>query len=336
MKVLVTGGCGYIGSHTCCELIKSGFDAVIIDNLANSEREVVDKLKRITGRDIKFYEADVCDKDTLSNIFIENDISAVIHFASLKDASKSIEDPLKYYKNNLDSTLTLLEVMREFDCKKLIFSSSAEIYESPERPLPITEDYPLETTTPLVNSKLMIETILKDIYEADNSWSIALLRYFNPIGAHKSGLLGEEQEGPSCNIMPSILNVLTGEQEELEIYGGDYNTPDGTCIRDYIHILDLARGHIKAVEKVLSTKEIDCYNLGTGKGYSVLDLIRIFERVNNVTIKHKIVDRRNGDAPIRIADTAYATRKLGFNPEYDIEEMCKDSYNYIKNRIEKE
>lgn len=336
MKVLVTGGCGYIGSHTCCELIKSGFDVVIIDNLENSERETVDKIKRITGHDIKFYEADVCDKDTLSNIFIENDISAVIHFASLKHSSKSLENPLKYYSNNLTSTFTLLEVMKEFDCKKLIFSSSAEIYSAPETPTPITEDYPLDATTPLSTSKVMIEKILKDLYEADNSWSIALLRYFNPIGAHKSGLLGDNQEGTHTNIMPSILKVLTGEQDELKIYGGDYNTPDGTCIRDYIHVLDLARGHIKAVEKVLSTKEIDTYNLGTGKGYSVLDLVKIFERVNNVTINYRIVDQRIGDVAVCFADTSYTTRKLGFRPEYNIEDMCLDSYNYIKNKIEKQ
>ena len=336
MKILVTGGCGYIGSHTCCELINSGFDVVIVDNLENSEKEVLEKIRKITGKDIAFYESNLCNKDTLRNIFIENDISAVIHFAGSKNSSKSVEEPLKYYRNNLDSTLSLLEVMQEFDCKKIIFSSSSEIYKAPETTLPITEDYPLETSTPLGTTKLMIENILKDLYESDNSWSITLLRYFNPIGAHKTGLIGDKYEGNVNNIMPSILSVLMGDKEELQVFGGDYNTPDGTCIRDYIHIIDLAKAHIKAVEKLLSTKELEYYNLGTGNGYSVLELIKIFEKTNNVKINYKIVERRYGDVAVCFADSTLAQKKLGWKPEYSIEEMCQDSYNYIKNKIEKE
>ena len=226
--------------------------------------------------------------------------------------------------------------MKEFDCKKIIFSSSSEIYKAPETILPISEDYPLETSTPLGTTKLMIEKILMDLYESDNNWSITLLRYFNPIGAHKTGLIGDKYEGNVNNIMPSILSVLIGEKDELEVFGGDYNTPDGTCIRDYIHVLDLAKAHIKAVEKLLSTKELECYNLGTGKGYSVLELIKIFEKINDVKIKYKITERRYGDVAVCFSDSSYVQRKLGWKPEYTIEEMCKDSYNYIKNKIEKE
>lgn len=335
MKILVTGGCGYIGSHTCCELLDNHYEVVIIDNLCNSKRDVVDKIKEITGKDITFYEGDVCDKEILNKIFNEHQIDAVIHFAGLKAVGESVAKPLLYYRNNLDSTLSLLEVMNEFNCKKLVFSSSATVYGTPES-LPIKEDAPLSTTNPYGSTKLMIEEILRDLYKADNNWSIALLRYFNPIGAHKSGLIGENPRGIPNNLMPYIIKVATGELPELSIFGNDYDTKDGTGVRDYIHVVDLARGHIKAIEKVLSTKEIDCYNLGTGKGYSVLDLVKTFEKVNNVKINYRITDRRPGDIAECYADPSYALEKLGWKAEKDIEEMCQDSYNFIiRQHIEK-
>lgn len=328
MKVLVTGGCGYIGSHTCCELLNNDYEVVIIDNLCNSKKNVVDKIKQITGKDVTFYEADVCDKKSLKTIFNEHKIDAVIHFAGLKAVGESVAKPLMYYRNNLDSTLSLLETMNEYHCKKLVFSSSATVYGTPET-LPIKEDFPLSTTNPYGSTKLMIEDILRDLYNSDNEWSIALLRYFNPIGAHKSGLIGENPNGIPNNLMPYIIKVATGELPELNIFGNDYDTHDGTGIRDYIHVVDLAHGHIKAIEKVLSTKEIDCYNLGTGKGYSVLDLVKTFERVNDVKVNYRITDRRPGDIAACYADPNYALKKLGWRAERGIEEMCKDSYNFI-------
>lgn len=328
MKILVTGGCGFIGSHTCCELLDNDYEVVIIDNLCNSKRNVVDKIKKITGKDVTFYEDDVCDKEALRKIFTNHKIDAVIHFAGLKAVGESVAKPLMYYRNNLDSTLSLLEVMNEFDCKKIVFSSSATVYGTPKS-LPIKEDFPLSTTNPYGSTKLMIEDIMRDLYVSDNDWSIALLRYFNPIGAHKSGLIGENPNGIPNNLMPYIIKVATGELPELNVFGNDYDTPDGTGVRDYIHVVDLARGHIKAIEKVLSTKEIDCYNLGTGKGYSVLDLVKTFERVNNVKINYRITGRRPGDIAACYADPEYAFKKLGWKAERDIEEMCKDSYNFI-------
>lgn len=336
MKVLVTGGCGFIGSHTCCELLENNYEVIIVDNLCNSKRSVVDKIKTITGHEVTFYEGDVCDKSILTKIFEENKIDAVIHFAGLKAVGESVEKPLKYYRNNLDSTLSLLEVMNDFNCKKLVFSSSATVYGKPKT-LPIKEDFPLSTTNPYGATKLMIEDILRDLYNADNDWSIALLRYFNPIGAHKSGLIGENPNGIPNNLMPYIIKVATGELPELSIFGNDYDTKDGTGVRDYIHVVDLARGHIKAIEKVLSTKEIDCYNLGTGKGYSVLELVKTFEQVNNVQINYRITDRRPGDIAACYADPSYALKKLGWKAERGIEEMCEDSYNFIiRQHLEKD
>lgn len=328
MKILVTGGCGFIGSHTCCELLDNDYEVVVIDNLCNSKRNVIDKIKKITGKDVTFYEDDVCDKEALRRIFNEHKIDAVIHFAGLKAVGESVAKPLMYYRNNLDSTLSLLEVMNEFNCKKIVFSSSATVYGTPAS-LPIKEDFPLSTTNPYGSTKLMNEDIMRDLYTSDNEWSIALLRYFNPIGAHKSGLIGENPNGIPNNLMPYIIKVATGELPELGIFGDDYDTPDGTGVRDYIHVVDLARGHIKAIEKVLSTKEIDCYNLGTGKGYSVLDLVKTFERVNNVKINYRITGRRPGDIAACYADPEYAFKKLGWKAERGIEEMCEDSYNYI-------
>ena len=329
MKILVTGGTGYIGSHTCVELLNSGYDVVVIDNLSNSKIEVKDKIKEITNKEFKFYKGDCCDKDLLRTIFKENDIDSVIHFAGYKAVGESVKNPLKYYRNNLDSTITLLEVMNEFNVKKLVFSSSATVYGKPDK-LPIKENFPLSTTNPYGTTKLMIETILKDLYKSDNTWSIALLRYFNPIGAHKSGLIGENPNDIPNNLMPYIVKVATGELECLSVFGNDYNTKDGTGVRDYIHVVDLARGHIKAIEKISKHSGIDSYNLGTGKGYSVLEIVNTFKKINNVDVKYKIVDRRPGDIDECYADPTYAKEELNWEAELGIDDMCRDSYNFAR------
>ena len=330
MKILVTGGTGYIGSHTAVELLNSGYEIVIIDNFSNSKSDVLDKIKLITNKDFKFYEGDVCNKDLLRKIFSENKIDAVIHFAGYKAVGESVKKPIMYYRNNIDSTLSLIEIMNEFNCKKIVFSSSATVYGNPTT-LPIKEDFPLSTTNPYGSTKLMIENILRDLYISDNDWSIALLRYFNPIGAHISGLIGENPKGIPNNLMPYIVKVANKELDELSIFGNDYDTPDGTGVRDYIHVVDLAKGHIKAIEKILKDKGIDAYNLGTGIGYSVLDLVTAFERVNNIKVPYKITDRRPGDIASCYADSSYALEKLNWKAEKGIEEMCRDSYNYILN-----
>lgn len=328
MTILVTGGTGFIGSHTCVELIDAGYDVVIIDNLSNSKKDVVSYIEKITGKKVVFYENDVCDKEALRNIFKENKIDAIIHFAGYKAVGESVMKPLMYYRNNLDSTLSLLEVVNEFNVKKLAFSSSATVYGKPKH-LPIKENFPLSTTNPYGTTKLMIEKILKDLYSSDNNWSIAILRYFNPIGAHKSGLLGENPNGIPNNLMPYIIKVATGELKCLGIFGNDYDTKDGTGVRDYIHVVDLAKGHVKAIEKILKETGYDCYNLGTGNGYSVLDLVNTFMKVNNVNVKYEIKDRRPGDIDACYADPSYAYEKLGWKAEKDINEMCLDSYNYV-------
>lgn len=328
MTILVTGGTGFIGSHTCVELIDAGYDVVIIDNLSNSKKDVVSYIEKITGKKVVFYENDVCDKEALRNIFKENKIDAIIHFAGYKAVGESVMKPLMYYRNNLDSTLSLLEVANEFNVKKLAFSSSATVYGKPKH-LPIKENFPLSTTNPYGTTKLMIEKILKDLYSSDNNWSIAILRYFNPIGAHKSGLLGENPNGIPNNLMPYIIKVATGELKCLGIFGNDYDTKDGTGVRDYIHVVDLAKGHVKAIEKILKETGYDCYNLGTGNGYSVLDLVNTFMKVNNVNVKYEIKDRRPGDIDTCYADPSYAYEKLGWKAEKDINEMCLDSYNYV-------
>ena len=330
MKILVTGGTGYIGSHTAVELLNSGYEIVIIDNFSNSKSDVLDKIKLITNKDFKFYEGDVCNKDLLRKIFNENKIDAVIHFAGYKAVGESVKKPIMYYRNNIDSTLSLIEVMNEFNCKKIVFSSSATVYGNPTT-LPIKEDFPLSTTNPYGSTKLMIENILRDLYISDNDWSIALLRYFNPIGAHVSGLIGENPKGIPNNLMPYIVKVANKELNELSIFGNDYDTPDGTGVRDYIHVVDLAKGHIKAIEKILKDKGIDAYNLGTGIGYSVLDLVTTFEKVNKIKVPYKITDRRPGDIASCYADSSYALEKLNWKAEKGIEEMCRDSYNYILN-----
>lgn len=328
MKVLVTGGCGYIGSHTCCELLDNGYEVIIIDNFCNSKEDVVDKIKAITNKEVILYKGDVCDISLLERIFTENDIDAVIHFAGLKAVGESVVKHLLYYRNNLDSTLSLLEVMSKYNCKKIVFSSSATVYGAPHS-LPIKEDFPLSTTNPYGSTKLYIEGILKDLYVADNEWSIAILRYFNPIGAHKSGIIGENPNGIPNNLMPYILKVATHELDILNVFGNDYDTKDGTGVRDYIHVVDLAKGHICAIDRVLSTKGVDCYNLGTGHGYSVLDLVTTFEKVNNVKVNYQIVDRRPGDIAACYADPSYAKDKLNWEAELGIEDMCRDGYHYI-------
>ena len=332
MKILVTGGTGYIGSHTCVELIEKGYDVVIIDNLSNSKREVVDFIKAITGkkRKLKFYEGDVCDKELVTRVFEENKISAVIHFAGLKAVGESVQKPLLYYRNNLDTTLTLCEVMRDYGCKKIVFSSSATVYGSPQS-LPIKEDFPLSTTNPYGSTKLYIEGILRDLYVSDHDWSIALLRYFNPIGAHPSGLIGENPNDIPNNLMPYIVKVANRELDILNVFGDDYDTEDGTGVRDYIHVVDLAKGHLKAIEKVLSETGVDAYNLGTGHGYSVLQLVETFKKVNNIDVPYQITERRAGDIASCYADPSYAEEKLNWKAEKEIEEMCRDSYNYAIN-----
>ena len=332
MKILVTGGCGYIGSHTCVELLDNGYEVVIVDNLSNSKREVVDKIKEITNKDLIFYEEDVRNQELMEDIFERENIDAVIHFAGYKAVGESVQLPLKYYRNNLDSTLTLCEVMSKYNVKKLVFSSSATVYGSPKS-LPIKEDFPLSTTNPYGSTKLMIENILKDLVIADNSWSIAVLRYFNPIGAHSSGLIGEDPNDIPNNLMPYIVKVATNELECLSVFGNDYDTKDGTGVRDYIHVVDLSRGHLKALEVINKTTGIDYYNLGTGKGYSVLEIINTFSKVNNVKVNYKIVGRRLGDIASCYADPSYAKEKLGWVAEKDIVDMCRDAYNFvIKNK----
>ena len=329
MNILVTGGCGYIGSHTCCELLNKGHNVIIIDNLSNSKKEVVNYIKEITGRDVTLYIGDVCDKDLLRKIFNENKIDSVIHFAGYKAVGESVKLPLKYYRNNLDSTLSLCEVMSEFDCKNLVFSSSATVYGIPKK-LPIKEDFPLSTTNPYGTTKLMIERILKDLYTSDNTWHIALLRYFNPIGAHSSGLLGEDPNGIPNNLMPYIVRVACGQLEELSVFGGDYNTPDGTCIRDYLHVVDLAKGHIKALDKLDETNGVYIYNLGTGVGYSVLDVVNTFVKATGKDVPYKITQRRAGDLPEFYADATKAEKELGWKAEKNLEDMCRDSWHYIE------
>ena len=331
MKILVTGGTGYIGSHTVVELINNNYEVVIVDNLSNSKKDVIDKIEEITKKQVKFYEDDVCDKKALTKIFKENKIGAVIHFAGYKAVGESCEKPLMYYRNNIDSTLTLLEVMNEFGVKKIAFSSSATVYGKPES-LPIKEDSKLTTTNPYGSTKLMIENILRDLYKSDNEWSIAILRYFNPIGAHKSGLIGENPNGIPNNLMPYIIKVATKELDCLGIFGNDYDTKDGTGVRDYIHVVDLAKGHIAAVNKIINSTGCDAYNLGTGNGYSVLEIVNTFKKINNIDVTYKIKDRRPGDIDACYADPTYALEKLNWKAELTLEDMCKDAYNYVKRK----
>lgn len=331
MKILLTGGIGYIGSHTLVELLESNYEVVVIDSFDNSKPDVIDNVKKITGKSFSFYEGNVCDKNILEKIFLEHKIDCVIHFAGYKAVGESVKKPLKYYRNNLDSTITLLEVMDKYNCKNLVFSSSATVYGKPDR-LPIKEDFPLSTTNPYGTTKLMIERILKDLYNSDKSLNITILRYFNPIGAHSSGLIGENPNDIPNNLMPYIVKVATGVYPKLSIFGNDYDTYDGTGVRDYIHVVDLAKGHVKAIEHL---NGLNIFNLGTGHGYSVLDLVTTFQKVNNVVIPYEIVERRPGDIDACYADASLALEKLEWSATKSLEDMCRDSYNYAKNNIEK-
>lgn len=332
MSILVTGGTGYIGSHTTVELLQYGKDVIIVDDLSNSKIEVLDAIEKITGKRPKFYETNYLDKEELRKIFNENNIEMVINFAGFKAVGESVANPLMYYHNNVGGAINLLEVMQEFKIKNFIFSSSATVYGVPQT-IPITEDCKIGgTTNPYGTSKYMIEKILNDLYTSDNSWNICILRYFNPIGAHESGLIGENPKGIPNNLMPYIAKVANGELECLSVYGNDYNTKDGTGVRDYIHVVDLAKGHIKAMEKLeKESSGLYIYNLGTGMGYSVLELIESFEKENNVKVNYKIVDRRPGDIAICYASPTKASKELNWKAEKQIADMCRDSWNYIKN-----
>lgn len=336
MKILVTGGCGYIGSHTVVELLNHGIETVIIDNLVNSKKEVIVKIEEITKKKPIFYEGDVRDEELLRSIFKSHKIDAVIHFAGLKAVGESVEKPLEYYQNNLDSTLVLLGVMREFKVKRIIFSSSATVY-GESKIVPIKEEYPVGgTTNPYGTSKLMIEHILKDLAISDSEMSIVILRYFNPIGAHSSGLIGDNPNGIPNNLMPYIVKVASGDLPYLNVFGNDYDTIDGTGVRDYIHVVDLAVGHVKALGKIMKDKGVFVYNLGTGRGYSVLEIVKSFEEVNKVPIPYEFKERRSGDIAECYADITKAEEELGFKAKYGIEEMVKDSWNfYVKNHEKK-
>ena len=329
MAILVTGGTGYIGSHISVELLNKGEDIIVLDNFSNSKPEVLDKIKEITGKDFKFYEIDMTDKKALDKVFFKNHIDAVIHLAGLKAVGESVEKPIEYYSNNLISILNLLTLMKKYRCKKLVFSSSATVYGDPEK-VPIPETAPLSTTNPYGTTKLMMEDILRDVAKADDTFSIAILRYFNPIGAHESGLIGENPEGIPNNLMPYITSVASGKLEVLNVFGNDYPTKDGTGVRDFIHVVDLAKGHLKALEKIENETGLFVYNLGTGTGYSVLDLVKTFEKVNNVTINYKITDRRPGDIAECYADPSKAAKELHWVATKDLEDMCRDSWNFIK------
>ena len=329
MKILVTGATGYIGSHTCVELLNNNYEVIGLDNFSNSKKEVLDKIKEITNKEIKFYEGDMKDEKLLDKIFNENEIDAVIDFAAYKAVGESVSKPVEYYINNVTSVLTLLTVMRKHNCKKLVFSSSATVYGTPEI-VPINENAKTGgTTNPYGTSKLMVEKILKDLYEADKTMDICILRYFNPIGAHSSGLIGEDPNGIPANLMPYIVKVASGKLECLNVFGDDYDTPDGTGVRDYIHVVDLAIGHVKALEKLNKKNSgLFIYNLGTGKGYSVLEIINAFERVNNLKLNYKIVGRRQGDIAQCYSDPTKAKNELSFTCTKTLDDMVKDSWNY--------
>lgn len=331
MKILVTGGTGYIGSHTVCELLNNNYEVVVVDNLCNSKREVIESVKEITNKDVSFYEIDLRNKEELRSIFKENNIDGVIHFAGLKAVGESVKEPLMYYDNNLISTLVLLEVMQEFNCKNIVFSSSATVYGDQGNPKYVETMKKQTPSSPYGKTKDMIEEILEDLYISDNEWNITLLRYFNPIGAHETGLIGENPNGIPNNLMPYVLKVAVGELECLTIFGDDYETPDGTCIRDYIHVVDLAKGHLKAIDKIFNqTPSINVYNLGSGNGISVKQIVETFEKVNDIKLNHKYGERREGDLPEYYADPSKALNELNWKTEKTLEDMCKDSYNFIK------
>lgn len=327
MAVLVTGGAGYIGSHTVVELLNEGYEVVIVDNYSNSKPEVLNRIKTITGKDFTFYEADLLDKAALESIFEKEAIDSVIHFAGFKAVGESVEKPIMYYHNNITGTLLLLEVMKDHGVKDIVFSSSATVY-GMNNPSPLKEHFPTSATNPYGYTKVMIEQILRDVHVADADWNIALLRYFNPIGAHESGLIGEDPSGIPNNLMPYITQVAVRKLPELSVFGNDYDTPDGTGVRDYIHVVDLAKGHLKALESFGAHKGVGTYNLGTGVGYSVLDLVNNFQRANDIVIPYKIVARRPGDVATCYADASLAKEVLGWTAEKSLEDMCRDSWKW--------
>lgn len=330
MAVLVTGGAGYIGSHTCVELMNAGIDVVIVDNFYNCKKSSIDRIKALVGRDFPYYKCDIRDREGLDKIFKKEKIDSVIHFAGLKAVGESVQKPLEYFDNNISGTLVLLDVMRKNGCKKIVFSSSATVYGT-KNISPLTEDMEIGgVTNPYGRTKYMIECILQDLYVSDKDWSICLLRYFNPIGAHKSGTMGEAPNGIPNNLMPYITQVAIGKRDHLSVFGNDYDTPDGTCVRDYIHVVDLALGHVKAVQKVEGEKGVFIYNLGTGKGYSVLDVVNAFKKASGIDIKYEIVARRAGDLAVCYSDPSKAYKELGWKAERDIEEMCEDSWRWQK------
>lgn len=333
MAILLPGGAGYIGSHTAIELLEEGKEIVIVDNFSNSSPKVLEAIKKITRKDFKFYEIDYMDKEKIEKVFEENKIDAVINFAGFKSVGESVQKPIEYYTNNISGALVLLDTMRKYNCKKFIFSSSATVYGEPEK-IPLTEECRTGgTTNPYGTTKLFIEQILKDIYVSDNDWDICILRYFNPVGAHRSGLIGEEPQGIPNNLMPYVARVASGELKELSVFGDDYDTPDGTGVRDYIHVVDLAKGHLKALDKIeKEQKGLYIYNLGTGTGYSVLDMVKAFEKTTGKKVPYKIAPRRAGDIATCYADPTKAKEELGWEATKTLEDMCKDSWNYIEMR----
>lgn len=330
MSILITGGAGYIGSHTAVELLESGYDIVIFDSLANSQRESLARVKELTGTDFPFYEGDILQKSIIEKVFSEHEIDAVIHFAGLKAVGESVEKPLEYYRCNFVGTLNLIEVMREFRVKKLVFSSSSTVYGNPDQ-VPILETAKRGAANPYGRTKLISEEMLEDLANADSAWGVALLRYFNPIGAHESGRIGDNPTGIPNNLMPFITQVAVGKREQLQVFGNDYDTPDGTGVRDYIHVVDLAKGHVKALEYLASHEGLEALNIGTGIGYSVLDIVRAFEEVNAVHLPYKVVGRRPGDIAECYADSTKAENLLGWKAEKDLRDMCRDSWRWQLN-----
>lgn len=327
MNILVTGGAGYIGSHTCVQLLDAGYDVTVLDNLDNSCVKSLERVEELTGKKVKFYEVDLLDYDATNKVFDENKFDAVIHFAGLKAVGESVRIPIRYYHNNITGTLNLCDIMSKHGVKKLVFSSSATVYGDPHT-VPIKEDFPLSATNPYGQTKLMIEYILKDIYKSDNEWDIAILRYFNPVGSHESGKIGEDPSGIPNNLMPYISQVAIGKLEYLSVFGDDYNTKDGTGVRDYIHVVDLADGHLKALNKIKNHVGVVVYNLGTGTGYSVLDMVKAFSKASGVDVKYKITDRRPGDIASCYADPSKARDELGFEAKHTLEDMCRDLWKW--------
>ena len=328
MAILVTGGAGFIGSHTVVELQNAGYEVIVVDNLSNSSEKSLKKVEEITGKPVKFYKADILDEPALEDVFQKESIDSCIHFAGLKAVGESVQKPWEYYHNNITGTLLLLDVMRKYNVKNIVFSSSATVYGSPEV-VPVTEECPKgEITNPYGQTKAMLEQVLTDIYKADNEWNVVLLRYFNPIGAHKSGKIGENPNGIPNNLMPYITQVAVGKLEKLGVFGDDYDTPDGTGVRDYIHVVDLAKGHVKAIEKVKENPGLKIYNLGTGIGYSVLDIVKNFEEATGITIPYEIKPRRAGDIATNYADASLAKKELGWTAENGIKEMCQDAWRW--------